>query len=517
MVKISRLLPFVVVILAFLGLLDSLYLTVEHYSGVIPPCTIHWWLTDCGKVLRSSYSEVFGIPLALIGVIHYSIEGIVALFAAIAKKRWVTVSLVGLSIVGAISSMYFVFLMLFVIRAICLYCFGSAIISFLLVILVPIVYPNERLWFIITIGTLFYRFIGKPIFFKLDPEYIHVNMVKTGELLGNTPFVSNILSSIFTKDYPMLRQNLHDIPYNSPIGLAAGFDYEARLTKILGSIGFGFQTVGTITNNEYEGNPRPLLGRLPKSRSLMVNKGYKNPGADAVIQKLNHSKFSIPVGISIGRTNSRTKGLSQQQSVDDICKALEKFERSSVPHRYYELNISCPNLYGTVNFYSSKNLSELLKAIDGLHVTRPIFVKMPISKSLTETREMLKVISRYSPIGVIIGNLQTNRRNKLLVPAEVAKFPVGNFSGKPTFDDSNERISMCYTTFGKRFTIIGCGGVFSGADAFEKIRRGASLVQLITGMIYEGPQLITQINLELEDLLKSKGYKSISDAIGSGM
>jgi dihydroorotate dehydrogenase len=256
-----------------------------------------------------------------------------------------------------------------------------------------------------------------------------------------------------------------------------------------------------------------MLGRLPRSRSLMVNKGFKNPGAEAIVTKLKGLSFGVPVGVSIGRTNSQhPKG--QTESVEDIVECFQTFERSSVQHAYYELNISCPNLYGSVSFYPPDNLEELLVAVDALHLSRPVFVKMPIDKSDEETLGMLQVISRHTLAGVIFGNLQKDRSHPDLVPEEVARFTVGNFSGKPTYKRSNELIRLAYHRYGKQLVIIGCGGVFSAEDAYTKIRLGASLVQLITGMIFEGPQLISEINFGLERLLERDGFAHISEAVG---
>ncbi len=140
---------------------------------------------------------------------------------------------------------------------------------------------------------------------------------------------------------------------------------------------------------------------------------------------------------------------------------------------------------------------------------------MPIEKSNKEVLSMLEVISKHSVTGVIFGNLQKDRSHPALNQSEVSKFPKGNFSGKPTFDRSNELISLTYKHYKKRLTIIGCGGVFNAHDAYEKITRGASLVQLITGMIFEGPQLVANINTELPDLLKKNGFRTITEAIGS--
>jgi dihydroorotate dehydrogenase len=258
-----------------------------------------------------------------------------------------------------------------------------------------------------------------------------------------------------------------------------------------------------------------MLGRLPKSKSLMVNKGFKNPGAEKTIIKLKGLNFEIPVGISIGRSNNKTCS-TQKISVEDIIETFKLFEKSKINHSYYELNISCPNLHGDISFYPIKNLEELLLEIDKLNLKKPVFVKMPLENSNTDVLDMLKTIASHSPKGVIFSNLSKNRNNKLINQEETDKFPagIGSFSGKPTEKRSNELIRLAYKNFGKSLIIIGCGGVFSAKDAYKKIRSGASLVQLITGMVYEGPQLIAQINNELKELLRKDGLTNISEAIG---
>lgn len=515
MPKLVRYLPVILVFLALLGLFDATYLTLEHYRGTIPPCSIHWWAGDCGLILQSSYSSIAGIPLALLGCFQYLAELILVLFAWQLGERWARAWLSGFSLVGLLASLVFVYLMLFVIHGLCWYCLGSALISSLIFLFTLQAYPQGLTELLILLGSFFYQHLLKPLLFRFDPETVHVRMVLFGEFLGQLPLIPALTRVLLRHDDPRLRQRLHRITYSLPIGLAAGFDYEGRLTQILDSLGFGFQTVGTITNRSYAGNLRPLLGRLPKSRSLMVNKGFKNPGASAIIHKLSPLSFAIPVGISVGRTNSRTGSLTQKQSIEDICAAFTKFERSPLHHHSYELNISCPNLRGNVSFYPPDKLDGLLTAVDALHLSRPIYVKMPIECTLPELDGMLKVICRHSPVGVVIGNLQKNRQDPALVQSEVREFPVGNFSGKPTFVDSNVRIAYTYAHFGKKLTIIGCGGVFSADDAYLKIQLGASLVQLITGMIYQGPTLIADINLGLSRLLARDGYTHISQAVGT--
>lgn len=278
---------------------------------------------------------------------------------------------------------------------------------------------------------------------------------------------------------------------------------------------FGFQSAGTITNQPYKGNPPPRLGRLPKSKSLMVNKGFKNKGADTITKKLEDLSFKIPVGISIGMTNTR-KTKTVDEAVNDIVSAFKIFEKEKIKNSYYELNISCPNLINiNVNFYRPVNLEKLLSELKNLNLKKPIFIKMPIEITDREFSALLKTIAECPFIkGVIIGNLQKNKKDHAFNIQEVKKFKLGNFSGKPCEQRSNELIALTYKKYKDRLIVIGCGGVFSSKDAYKKIRLGASLVQLITGMIFQGPQLIAQINFELIGLLKKDNFGNIRKAIG---
>lgn len=496
------------------GLLDAGFLTFEHYSAYIPPCSTNILFADCGKVLNSPYALIFGIPLALIGVFQYSLLIIFSILAFQFQNKTAKYLLVLQTGVGFLASLYFVFLQLAVIKAICLYCLFSAITSSILFVSSLIFLKKERKRLTLAVFHFVYTRVAKPVFFHIDPETVHTKIVGLGEKIGSQKIMKAVTKFLIYKDEPELKQNIAGINFTDPVGLAAGFDYEARLTQTLSPWGFGFQTVGTITNNPCEGNPKPMLGRLPKSKSLMVNKGFRNLGAEATIAKLSKLSFEIPVGISIGMTNT-LKLKTQKESIGDIISAFKKFEKSKLKGAYYELNISCPNLSGNITFYPPKNLEELLKEIDKLKLQKPLFMKMPIEKSDKEVLEMLKVIAKHSPSGVIFGNLQKDRKNKALVQTEVAQFKTGNFSGKPTFERSNELIKLAYKNYGKRLVIIGCGGIFSSEDAYKKIVLGASLLQLITGMIYEGPSLIMQINFGLGELLKKDGYTHISQAVGS--
>ncbi len=358
-----------------------------------------------------------------------------------------------------------------------------------------------------------YRLAVRPLLFLADSEKVHGQLTAVGEYLGKTKFLKSILRRLWRTEDPALRETLHGITFASPVGLAAGFDYEARLVGILPALGFGFETIGTITNKPYEGNSSPRLGRLVKSRSLLVNKGFKNLGIYQTLRKLAPDQFEIPVGLSIGKTNALMP-MTQEEAVFDVVSVFKSAESSHVPFNYYELNISCPNLYGDVEFYTLGHLNGLLARVTELKLSKPLFIKMPIEKSDKETMDMLDAIISYPVQGVIIGNLQKNRLDPSLDQNEVRQYAKGYFSGKPTEKRSNELIRLAYKNYGDKLTIIGCGGVFSPEDAYAKIKLGASLIQLITGLIYVGPQLPAQINLGLAKLLQRDGFSHISQAIG---
>src|SRR3990167_4418935 len=297
-----------ILILTILGVIDSGYLTYEHYAKSIPPCSTSIFI-DCGKVLRSSYAMMFGIPVALIGVLHYSFLTLIIFIALITSfwkesrrmsgrlieskkdpiaslqddKIWKYFIIIQ-SIVGALASVYFMYLQFFVIGSICLYCTFSAVISFTIFFLVMIYMRKEKKELVLFLFAVFYQNILRKIFFLIDPEFIHETILSRGELLGRITPAKYLIGRITRYKDPALKQKIAGLNFETPVGLAAGFDYEAKLPLITPALGFGFQTIGTITNMPYEGNPKPRLGRLPQSKSLMVNKGFKNEG-EKIINK----------------------------------------------------------------------------------------------------------------------------------------------------------------------------------------------------------------------------------------
>lgn len=360
-----------------------------------------------------------------------------------------------------------------------------------------------------------YRGLLKPAFFKIEPERMHDRMTRTGQRLGRHAATRALTRATFGYEHPMLEQTIHGIQFKNPIGLSAGFDKDALLTDILPSVGFGFVEVGSVTGEPCAGNPQPRLWRLPKSKSLLVYYGLKNDGAEVVCARLRN-QFSrlapaIPFGVSVAKTNNRAT-CDTDAGVDDYAKA---FVEAAKVGAYITVNISCPNTFGGEPFTEPGKLELLLAKLDMLPTDRPVFIKLSPDLTLEIVDELLDVAKRHRVHGVICGNLTKNRNTPLLrdpnVPAE------GGMSGKVVEPLSDRLILHVYRRAGERFTVIGCGGVFTAEDAYRKIRLGASLIQLITGMIYRGPQAISEINQGLVRLLKKDGYTSVEQAVGAAI
>ena len=363
---------------------------------------------------------------------------------------------------------------------------------------------------------ILYKKVLKPVLFLFKADDVHSLFLKVGNFLGRFEIMRKITKKIFHYENKILNQKVLDIEFENPIGLAAGFDYDADLIGILPAVGFGFDTVGTVTALPYGGNPRPMLDRLPKSQSLLVNKGFKSHGIMKVLEKVHDAKRGIPFGISIGSTNRTYK--DTEEMVDDIVFSFGKIIEKNY-FDFYELNISCPNLINIENLKDKLDtplgFTLLLNKLSFLKINRPVFIKMYLEKSVDDTLKIVDIAKDYKWVsGLIFSNLVKDRTNPKFDKDEIKVAGKGNFSGKPTEEIGNNLISEVYKKYKDRFIIIGCGGVFTGADAYEKIKRGATLIQMITGMIYEGPSQIGLINKELAELLAKDGHKNIQDAIG---
>lgn len=340
-----------------------------------------------------------------------------------------------------------------------------------------------------------YKHILKPILFLFDAELVHDGFTYVGESIESWSWP---VSKLFRYENPALSKKLLGVQFENPVGLAAGFDYDGHMARVMKLVGFGFNTVGTVTAKGYAGNAKPRLARLPLSQSLLVNKGFKSGGAQDVRKRLDTKNLvGHTIGISVGSSNLPEIN-TLKKAIDDYLFTFKLFAPRKYV-KYFELNISCPNIRLKGAFSSPVNFEKLCSSIAKLKLKQPIFVKMANEISFKESDTLVSIAMKHGIKGFIFSNLVKDRSNPALVPSELAKIShlSGNFSGKPTFANSLKLIKHTRQKFGKNIVIIGTGGVFSAVDAKAKLGAGADLVQLITGMIYEGPQVIGEINLAL--------------------
>jgi dihydroorotate dehydrogenase subfamily 2 len=365
--------------------------------------------------------------------------------------------------------------------------------------------------FATTAQSFLYARVAKPFFFRRDAEAVHDRVLAVGRCLGRSAFTRSIASALWRYEHPALHQEVLGIRFPNPIGLAAGFDKNAELTNILPSVGFGFVEVGSVTGQPCAGNPKPRLWRLPETRGLVVNYGLKNDGCDAIGQRLRGRQFAIPVGVSIAKTNSP----ATVDTVAGIADYVRAFRALHDVGDYVTVNISCPNAYGGEPFTDPERLDQLLAAIDAVASPKPIVLKLPADIAVGDLDALVRVADRHRVRGLIVSNLTKRRDAATIQQDELIRVGKGGISGKPVTPLANALLSHLWRTVGDRYVLIGCGGVFSAEDAYEKIRLGASLVQVITGMIFCGPQLIGEINHGLVRLLARDGFPTIHEAVGS--
>ena len=342
----------------------------------------------------------------------------------------------------------------------------------------------------------------------MDPEDVHNRMTRLGVLIGKTALGKGLTRGLFYFDHPALHNTVAGIAFKNPVGLAAGFDKNAQLYNILPEIGFGHAELGSVTGQPCLGNPRPRLFRLPQEKSILVNYGLYNQGAEAISHRIANAQFKIPIGFSVAKTNDPSLGL--EEGIQDYRKAYLHMHPLGA---YTTINVSCPNTSDGITYQDPHKLALLLETIAKEKHTKPVFLKIKSDFTNAELAEVVDVAEKHPWVtGFIISNLRTNR-NGLNTSKELLDHLSirGALSGLPVQEQSNKAISFVSKRTQK--IIIGCGGIFTGKDAYDKIKSGASLLQLVTSLIYEGPGVVSRINRELVDLMQKDGYGKIADLI----
>ncbi|MEH2201689.1 quinone-dependent dihydroorotate dehydrogenase [Nostoc sp.] len=363
-----------------------------------------------------------------------------------------------------------------------------------------------------------YKFAISPLLFnvvKTDPEWLHQQTIRSFNWLSQTPasWANQRLQKSLCLYDSRLEQNLFGLNFPNPVGLAAGFDKDGVAAGIWSNLGFGFAELGTVTFHAQPGNPRPRLFRLPLDKAALNRMGFNNLGAAAMAARLKQeSTHLIPIGINLGKS----KVTPLEEAAQDY---LDSFRLLKDLGDYFVVNVSSPNTPGLRSLQDASMLSAILNLLQQENTAqKPLFVKIAPDLDWVAIADIISLAKTYQLAGIIATNTTISRDElKTQVIDQTGKSPqeeAGGISGEPLRDRSTEVIRFIWQQTQGQIPIIGVGGIFSPEDAWEKITAGASLIQVYTGWIYEGPLMVRQILSGLLSKLEQSGLNSINEAVG---
>ncbi|HEX8040576.1 MAG TPA: quinone-dependent dihydroorotate dehydrogenase [Chryseosolibacter sp.] len=341
--------------------------------------------------------------------------------------------------------------------------------------------------------------IFRPLLFLVDPEKIHAVVFAMLRFAAPVPGLHHLLKLFFRFEDPRLEKKLLGLTFKNPVGMAAGFDKDAKAIEGLSCFGFGFIEIGTLTPRAQPGNDRPRLFRLPKDAALINRMGFNNEGVDAAVRRLKKKKSSVIVGGNIGRN----KLTPNESATDDY---IYCFNALCDHVDYFVVNVSSPNTPGLRELQEKEPLERLLKMVKELSLTKPVVrpVLLKIAPDLTNGQldDIVAILKSTGVDGVIATNTTVSRDGLETEPAELLRIGPGGLSGRPLAKRSTEVIRYLRHALGAGFPIIGVGGIMSPEDALEKLSAGADLIQIYTGFVYEGPSFARRINKAIVNSLR---------------
>ena len=371
-----------------------------------------------------------------------------------------------------------------------------------------------------------YQLAIRPLLFNLvktDSEWLHQQTIRSFSWLSQTgvhqraSWVNQRLKQSLCLYDSRLEQNLFGLNFPNPVGLAAGFDKDGVAAGIWSNLGFGFAELGTVTFHAQPGNPRPRLFRLPLDKAALNRMGFNNRGAAAMAARLGQQEKQdnvqlIPIGINLGKSKVTPLEAAAQDYLDSLRLLKDLGD-------YFVVNVSSPNTPGLRSLQDASMLSTILKLLQQEnHTHKPIFVKIAPDLDWVAIADIISLAKTYQLAGIIATNTTIRRDGlKTQIIDQTGKSPqseAGGISGEPLRDRSTEVIRFIWQQTQGQIPIIGVGGIFSGEDAWEKITAGASLIQVYTGWIYEGPLMVRRILLDLPVRLEQSGLNSINEAVG---
>ena len=341
----------------------------------------------------------------------------------------------------------------------------------------------------------------RSLIFKLDPEKAHSLAIKSLKF--------NLIPNVFdeNKNDPIFQTKIFEKELDNPIGIAAGFDKNAEVYNPLFKLGFGFVEVGTITPLKQYGNPKPRVFRLVEDEALINRLGFNNHGAEIVKDRIKRNKKKGFLGINIGPNKDSSDRLN------DYLIGLKTFYDDA---DYITINISSPNTENLRNFHEGGKLQDLLKSVitekKNLKSNIPIAVKVSPDISEDQVNKISEILLEYEIKAVIVSNTSEATRDKL---SNIQRHQKGGLSGKPIEEKSNILINKFYKLLKGKIKIIGVGGVDSGQAAYDKFIAGADYIQLYTGMVFKGPNIVGIIKKDLKELLIREGVKNYTEIVGN--
>lgn len=338
-----------------------------------------------------------------------------------------------------------------------------------------------------------YRFLIRPLLFLIDAERIHHLVFSTLAIKGKLG-IRPILRFFFHYNNPKLKRDLFGLTFENPVGLAAGFDKDAKLIDELSCFGFGFIEIGTLTPKPQTGNEKPRLFRLPHDQALINRMGFNNEGVEVATIRLKKRKSNVIVGGNIGKN----KTTPNENALDDYAYCVEALH----PYvDYFVVNVSSPNTPGLRELQEKEPLRKLLLHVKSLSQSkpqaRPVLLKIAPDLTTSQLDDVIEILKETKTDGVIATNTTISREGLNTTTQKLAEIGNGGVSGKPLANRSNEVIRYLREKLGKDYPIIGVGGIMSVNDALEKLKAGADLIQIYTGFVYEGPGFVKRINQKI--------------------
>jgi dihydroorotate dehydrogenase (fumarate)/dihydroorotate dehydrogenase len=360
-----------------------------------------------------------------------------------------------------------------------------------------------------------YTRILRPLAFRRDSELMHNMAIRSAELASAAPLLCTVLSTHYERSYERLQCDVAGLHFRNPLGLAAGYDKNARATPLWAALGFGHIEIGSVSADPSAGNPRLRLWRIPEGRGLIVNYGLPNDGADRVAKRLARARLSVPLGVNVVNTNHgpQTPPASDDAIVEDYVRSIRLLDAHA---GYLILNLSCPNTADGRAFVSgASRLRRLLEAVREAAPVKPVFLKVAPFADLRALEAFLEQVDGVPFVRGFGVNLPPGKPVPLAVSEDLLRAMPGAVSGLPCQELMDRAGAELYRRMDrKRYSIIGTGGVFDADSAYRKIRLGASLVQFLTALVYEGPGIVRRIAGGLDELLARDGFRNVAEAVG---